>query len=90
MNRSSDPLIGAGVNAFARNGLSVTLANPVGLFYMQTIGIDGLRDPAGAPIGTESLRLVRASPDRMLILGDADAVDRGLLFVSYQRDLQQS
>jgi hypothetical protein len=67
VNRSSDPLIGAGVNGFAAGGLSATLANPVGL-YMTEIGIGGLRDPHGAPIGPEGLRIVRASADRSLIL----------------------
>lgn len=67
VNRSSDPLIGAGVNAFARSGLSVTLDNPVGL-YIQEIGIDGLQDPDGLPIGAASLRITRSSPDGSLIL----------------------
>jgi hypothetical protein len=67
VNRSSDPLIGAGVNGFASQGLSVTLANPVGL-YMMEIAVGGLRNPQGAPIGPDGLRLVRASADRSLIL----------------------
>ena len=37
VNRSSDPLIGAGVNGLARSGLAVTLDNPVGL-YIQDVG----------------------------------------------------
>jgi hypothetical protein len=67
VNRSSDPLIGAGVNKFARAGQSVTVANPVGL-YMQDLAVADLRDPGGAQIGAECLRIVRASPDRTLIL----------------------
>ena len=67
VNRSSDPLIGAGVNGLARNGLAVTLDNPVGL-YIQDVSLGGLRDPAGNPIGPAALRIVRASPDRSLIL----------------------
>ena len=67
VNRSSDPLIGAAVNGLARSGLAVTLDNPVGL-YIKDIGLGGLRDPSGTPIGTTALRIVRASPDGSLIL----------------------
>jgi hypothetical protein len=67
VNRSSDPLIGAGVNGLAKQGLAVTLANPVGL-YIQDIGIDSLRDPDGTPIGSTALDIVRASADGKLIL----------------------
>lgn len=67
VNRSSDPLIGAGVNGLARSGLAVTLDNPVGL-YIQEVGLGGLRDPQGTPIGPAALRVTRASPDGSLIL----------------------
>ncbi len=67
VNRSSDPLICAGVNGFCRQGRSVTLADPVGL-YMSEIDVDGLRAPDGAPIGAQALRVVRASADGALIL----------------------
>jgi hypothetical protein len=67
VNRSSDPLIGAGVNSLARTGLAVTLDNPVGL-YIQEIATGGLRDPQGTPIGSSALRIRRASPDQSLIL----------------------
>jgi hypothetical protein len=43
-NRSSDPSIGAGVNAFARRGLSISLADPVGL-YIADFDSGGLRGP---------------------------------------------
>lgn len=41
--RSSDPTIGSRVNSFARQGLSVTLANPVGLYISEFLagGITG-------------------------------------------------
>lgn len=40
--RSSDPSIGSFVNTFARQGLSVTLANPVGLYIAELLpGITG-------------------------------------------------
>lgn len=67
VNRSSDPLIGAGVNGLARSGLAVTVDNPVGL-YIQEVGLGGLRDPQGTPIGAAALHIVRASPDGSLIL----------------------
>jgi hypothetical protein len=67
VNRSSDPLIGAGVNGLARSGLAVTVDNPVGL-YIQEIALGGLRDPQGTPIGAAALRIVRGSPDGSLIL----------------------
>ena len=66
-NRSSDPLIGAGVNGLAHSGLAITLDNPVGL-YIQTVGIGGLRGPTGNAIGDAALRIVRASADSSLIL----------------------
>jgi hypothetical protein len=67
VNRSSDPIIGAGVNGFARGGKCVTLDNPVGL-YIQEISIAGLRSPTNQPIGSASLRIRRANPDNTAIL----------------------
>lgn len=67
VNRSSDPLIGAGVNNFARQGLCVTLDNPVGL-YMRDLAMGGLQSPTGQPIGPQCLHIKRASPDGSLIL----------------------
>ncbi len=61
VNRSSDPLIGAGVNGFARDGKSVTLANPVGL-YIREVAIDGLRHN-NVPVGAQCLSVPRASSD---------------------------
>jgi hypothetical protein len=66
VNRSSDPLIGAGVNGFAREGKSVTLANPVGL-YIREVAIDGLRHN-NAPVGAQCLSVPRASADGSLKL----------------------
>ncbi|HSF40935.1 MAG TPA: hypothetical protein VLT87_14155, partial [Thermoanaerobaculia bacterium] len=45
-NRSSDPNIGAAVNGFARAGLSVSLADPVGL-YISELALDGFLGPEG-------------------------------------------
>jgi hypothetical protein len=67
VNRSSDPLIGAGVNAAARAGKMVTLANPVGL-YIGTIDISALRGPQNQPVAQDGLKIVRASADGEMIL----------------------
>jgi hypothetical protein len=45
-NRSSDPSIGAGVNGLVRDGLSVSLADPLGL-YMAGINAGAFAGPAG-------------------------------------------
>jgi hypothetical protein len=66
VNRSSDPKIGSAVFSLAAQGLSVALANPVGL-YMQRFQLIGLRDPQGAAIAN-ALTLVRHSPDGQNIL----------------------
>jgi len=67
VNRSSDPLIGAGVNELARAGKSVTLANPVGL-YMSDVPIGGLRGPGGEVADEQWCKVVRASADQRLKL----------------------
>jgi len=61
INRSSDPLILAGVYNFAKDNKSVALANPIGL-YMMPFQLD-LLDPDGNQIGDEALKVVRASED---------------------------
>ena len=66
VNRSSDPRIGADVNALARSGLAVTLANPVGL-YISAVEIGGLKDPNGIAI-PQALKLTRVSADGKLVL----------------------
>lgn len=48
-NRSSDPTIGAAVNTLARSGLSVSLADPVGL-YISELALDGFAGPAGEEV----------------------------------------
>jgi len=86
VNRSSDPHIGAAVNAAARGGRMVTLANPVGL-YMGTIDRDGLRDPADQPIGARSLAVTRASADGTMILRAVLAPPAGAAFTLDQCSL---
>jgi hypothetical protein len=67
INRSSDPLIMKGVFGLARQGLSVALANPIGL-YISPFKLGGLLDPAGNPIGAKALKSVRQSTDGTRIL----------------------
>lgn len=67
VSRSSDPLIGKGVNDEARKGNCVTLQNPVGL-YMQDIAIGSLRSATNQPIGPACLSIPRASADGKKIL----------------------
>lgn len=67
-NRSSDPAIAAGVNGLARAGLSVSLADPVGV-YVAELALDGFSGPDGEGVATawqvdrgskEQRRMVRA------------------------------
>lgn len=67
INRSSDPLILKGVFDFARQGLSVALANPIGL-YIAPFALGGLLDPDENPIGAASLSFTRQSADGSRIL----------------------
>jgi hypothetical protein len=57
--RASDPRIGADVNALAREGYAITLANPVGL-YMEGLDTQGWERPDGRPVG-DYLRVVRGT-----------------------------
>jgi hypothetical protein len=59
-DRNSDPTIGATVNALARLGAMVTLANPVGL-YMDHIDLAGWSAPDNKPID-DCVRIVRGMP----------------------------
>jgi Dyp-type peroxidase family len=68
INRNSDPTIGATVNALARLGAMVTLANPVGL-YMDHIDTSGWELPDGIA-ARDCVRVVRGTPrmiERMVI-----------------------
>lgn len=68
INRSSDPLILRGVFNFARNGLSVALANPIGL-YMSPFSLSGLLDPdENLVIDNSNAPFVRQSADGTRIL----------------------
>lgn len=65
-NRSSDPAIGAAVNTFARSGLSVSLADPVGL-YISELALNGFSGPEGEDV-TAAWRVDRGSQEDRRIL----------------------
>jgi hypothetical protein len=67
INRSSDPRIGGSVFDYANKGLSVALANPIGL-YMQPFDLKGLLNPARADVGAECMHVVRQSVDGRRVL----------------------
>lgn len=58
--RASDPTIGGNVNAIARQGASITLANPVGL-YIDSLNTTGWITPDGAP-ASSFWSIVRGAP----------------------------
>lgn len=64
-DRNSDPTIGASVNALARLGAMITLANPVGL-YMDHIDLAGWSAPKGVEV-EECVRVVRGDARRRMI-----------------------
>jgi hypothetical protein len=64
-DRNSDPTIGATVNALARLGAMITLANPVGL-YMDHIDLTGWSAPKGVEV-EECVRVVRGDVSRRMI-----------------------
>lgn len=62
--RSSDPRIGADVNALARQGYAITLADPVGI-YIVRLETQGWRKPDGTPVGNY-LKITRGAPGQGL------------------------
>ena len=58
--RASDPTIGGDVNALARQGASITLANPVGL-YIDSLNTTGWVTPDGTPAAS-FWTIVRGAP----------------------------
>jgi hypothetical protein len=63
--RSSDPSIGNFVNGFARQGLSASLANPVGLYIAELL--PGISGKNGANVSS-GWKTVRGSEDQQMIL----------------------
>lgn len=68
-NRHSDPHIGDVVNRAARQGSSITLQDPVGL-YLESLPHPtnelGIRKPGGGSVGPEYWTLVRGDQDHIL------------------------
>jgi hypothetical protein len=66
VNRSSDPSIGASVNEFARQGFSVSLADPIGL-YISNINLGAFAGPNGENV-RDAWHVARGSDvDRMIL-----------------------
>lgn len=63
--RASDPTIGAAVNALAREGYSLTLQNPVGL-YISSINLAGFTRPDGHPADSKYWQILRGSAGMIL------------------------
>src|SRR5262245_9192901 len=58
--RASDPHIGDIVNGLARQGYSITIKNPIGL-YIHKIDLTGFKKPDGAPITPAYFKIPRGS-----------------------------
>ena len=58
--RASDPHIGDIVNGLARQGYSITIKNPIGL-YIHKIDLTGFKKPDGAQITPTYFRITRGS-----------------------------
>lgn len=58
--RASDPHIGDLVNSLARQGYSITIKNPIGL-YIHKIDLTGFKKPDGTPITPAYFKITRGS-----------------------------
>ena len=58
--RSSDPRIGADVNALARDGYAITLKDPVGL-YIHSIDLSGFTKPDGTAVPRGWFKITRGT-----------------------------
>ncbi|SCX28024.1 hypothetical protein [Mycolicibacterium fluoranthenivorans] len=58
--RASDPHIGDIVNSLARQGYSITIKNPIGL-YIHAIDLTGFTKPDGTPVTPEYFTITRGS-----------------------------
>jgi hypothetical protein len=63
--RASDPHIGDVVNGLARQGYSVTIKNPIGL-YIHKIDLTGFKKPDGTPVSSAYFKITRGSAGRGL------------------------
>ena len=64
-DRASDPHIGSEVNRLARDGYSITLRNPIGL-YIDSIDVTGITKPDGAAISPKYFQAVRGGSGETL------------------------
>jgi hypothetical protein len=63
--RASDPHIGDVVNSLARQGYSITIKNPIGL-YIHAVDLTGFAKPDGTPITPAYFTITRGSVGRGL------------------------
>lgn len=63
--RASDPTIGAIVNGLARDGFSLTLQNPVGL-YIDSLDTTGWKKPNGSPVNPGYWQILRGTTGKIL------------------------
>ena len=59
-DRASDPHIGDIVNGLARQGYSITIKNPIGL-YIHNIDLTAFKKPDGAPVTPAYFNITRGS-----------------------------
>jgi hypothetical protein len=59
-DRASDPHIGDIVNGLARQGYSITINNPIGL-YIHGIDLTGFRKPDGTPVTAAYFKITRGT-----------------------------
>lgn len=76
--RFSDPTIGAAVNSFVRQGLSVTLNNPIGL-YIRRLKTSGIEVPNGFQV-KDFWNVVRGNNSKGMILRAEFKVPAGATF----------
>ncbi len=75
-SRFSDPTIGAAVNSFVRQGLSVTLNNPIGL-YIHKLDTSAIELPAGQQL-KDFWKIIRGDKDKGMILRAEFSVSEGI------------
>jgi hypothetical protein len=63
--RASDPHIGEEVNSLAREGFSITLQNPVGLYIAEAPNTTGWKTPNNKP-ASQFWRVTRGTPDAIV------------------------
>lgn len=77
VNRSSDPSIGAGVNGLVRGGMSISLADPVGL-YIAGVNIGAFEGPNGEDLSGAWKVNRGVEEQRMILRATFTVADLGL------------